>query len=62
MEDKKNLELVSGDGSDLNISPVYSHLNESVPKSSEKKPKNVVVPKELKPKKDNQKDKKEDNK
>ena len=61
MEDKKNLELVSGDGSDLNISPVYSHLNESVPKSSEKKPKNVVVPKELKSKKDNQKNKKEEN-
>lgn len=60
MEDKKNFELVSGDGSDLNISPVYPHLNESVPKSSEKKPKNVVVPKELKSKKDNEKNKKED--
>lgn len=62
MEDNKNLKVVSGDGSDLNISPVYSHLNESVPKSSEKKPKNIVVPKELKPKKEDKKSKEEENK
>ena len=56
MEDKKNLEVVSGDGTDLNISRVYSHLNESVPKSSKKKPENIVVPKELKPKKEQNND------
>lgn len=41
---KKDLEIVSGDDSNLNISPVYGHLNTAKPKS--KKPKNIVVPKE----------------
>ncbi len=45
MEEKKNIEVVSGDGSNLDISPVYEHLNASTPKSSDKKPKNIVVPK-----------------
>ena len=39
MDDKKNIEVVSGDGSNLDISPVYEHLNESTPKSSDEKPK-----------------------
>lgn len=42
--EKKDLEIVSGDDSNLNISPVYEHLNTAKPKS--KKPKNIVVPKE----------------
>lgn len=46
MEDKKNIEVVSGDGSNLNISPVYEHLNASTPKSSDEKPKNIVIPEE----------------
>lgn len=46
MEEKKNIEVVSGDGSNLDISPVYDHLNDSTPKSSEKKPKNIVIPEE----------------
>ena len=46
MEEKKNIEVVSGDGSNLEISPVYDHLNASTPKSSEKKPKNIVIPEE----------------
>lgn len=48
MEEKKNLEVVSGNGSDLNISPVYEHLNVAKPKSSKEKPTNIVIPKETK--------------
>lgn len=50
MEEKKNLEIVSGDGSNLEISPVYEHLNSAVPKDSSTKPKNVVIPKTSKDK------------
>ena len=45
MKEKKNLEVVSGDGSNLNISPAYDHLNVGKPKSAEKKPTNIVIPK-----------------
>lgn len=48
MEDKKNLEVVSGDGTNLEISPVYEHLNAETPKTSKQKPKNIVIPKEKK--------------
>ena len=57
MEEKKNIEVVSGDGSNLEISPVYDHLNVSTPKSAEKKPKYVVIPEEKK-KKEKYEDKK----
>lgn len=46
MEEKKNLEVVSGDGSDLNISPVYEHLSVGKPKSAKEKPTGIVIPKE----------------
>jgi len=46
MEEKKNLEVVSGDGSNLEISPVYDHLNVSTPKPANEKPKYVVIPEE----------------
>ena len=58
MDEKKNIEVVSGDGSNLDISPVYEHLNESTPKSSDEKPKNIVIPQE-KPKKEEKKKEKE---
>lgn len=48
MGEKKNLEVVSGDGSDLNISPVYDHLNAAKPKSAKEKPTCIVIPKENK--------------
>lgn len=57
MDEKKNIEVVSGDGSNLEISPVYDHLN--TPKSSDEKPKNIVIPQE-KPKKE-EKEKQENN-
>lgn len=46
MDEKKDIQVVSGDGSNLEISPVYDHLNSSTPEALGKKPKNVVVPKE----------------
>lgn len=46
MDDKKNIEVVSGDGSELEISPVYDHLNAAKPKSAKEKPSNIVIPKE----------------
>ncbi len=53
MEEKKNLEVVSGDGSNLSISQVYDHLNVAKPKSATEKPTDIVVPKEThKPSKD----------
>jgi hypothetical protein len=47
-EDKKNIEIVNGDGSNLNISPVYDHIKSGKPKCNDKKPKNIVIPKEQK--------------
>ncbi len=47
-EDKKNIEIVNGDGSDLNISPVYDHIKSGKPKCNDEKPKNIVIPKEQK--------------
>lgn len=44
MGEKKDLKVVSGDGSDLKISPAYDHLN--AVKSKKDKPKNIVVPEE----------------
>lgn len=43
-EDKKEIEVVSGDGSDLDISPVYEHISAARPKSKDKKPQNIVIP------------------
>lgn len=43
-EEKKEIEVVSGDGSDLDISPVYEHINAARPKNKDKKPKDIVVP------------------
>lgn len=43
-EDKKEIEVVSGDGSNLDISPVYEHIEAVKPKNRDKKPKNIVIP------------------
>lgn len=63
MDDKKNIEVVSGDGSELEISPVYDHLNVAKPKSAKQKPTNIVIPKEANKKDDdeNEDEKKEEN-
>ena len=57
MEEKKPIEVVSGDGTNLDISPVYDHINEVTPKSHDKKPKNIVIPQVNKDKKPEKKSK-----
>lgn len=47
-EEKKKIEIVNGDGSNLDISNVYDHLNPAKPKSSDDKLKNIVIPEEHK--------------
>lgn len=47
-KDKKDIEIIDGNGSNLEISRVYDHLNSGKPKCNEKKPKNVVIPKSCK--------------
>lgn len=47
-ETPKQIEIVSGDGKELNISPVYDHLSIAKPKTKEEKKKEIVIPKEKK--------------
>lgn len=56
MEEKKEIKVVTGDTSNLDISPVYEHLNIEKPKTSEKKPKNIVIPKSKEAEDENKKD------
>ncbi len=41
----KDIQIVKGNGKDLNISPVYDHISTDKPKSTTKGNKNIVVPK-----------------
>ena len=50
-ETKNELEVISGDGSNLEISPVYEHISAAKPKSKDKNPKNIIVPKKKQKKK-----------
>lgn len=43
-EEKKNIEIISGDGTDLNISPVYDNLDIAKPEEDSNTKKNVVIP------------------
>ena len=52
-ENKKEIEVVKGDGSNLDISPVYDHINAEKPKNNDKYPINIVVPNEKKIEKKN---------
>ena len=52
-ENKKEIEVVKGDGSNLEISPVYDHINAAKPQNKDKKPKNIIVPNEKKIEKKN---------
>lgn len=47
-EEKKEIEVVNGDGSNLDISPVYDHIGAAKPKGKDEKPKNIIVPGEKK--------------
>ena len=40
---KKKIEIVSGDGKGLDISPVYNHIDIEKPKN-EKEKKNIIIP------------------
>ena len=44
-DNKKEIEIVSGDGSDLDISPVYEDIQDLRPKSNDDKPKDIIIPK-----------------
>lgn len=46
MDEKKKIEVVTGDGKDLDISPVYQHLEVEKPK--EEKKEHIVIPEEKK--------------
>lgn len=61
MEERKNLEVVSGDGSNLDISKVHDHLNTVRPKSAKEKPTCIVIPKEANKTDKNDNDKEEEN-
>lgn len=47
---KKEIKIINGDSSDLDISPVYEHINAVKPKSKDKKFQQIVVPGENKKK------------
>ena len=51
-ESKKNIEIVNGDGLDIDFSPVYEHLNAVKPKikSESEKKREIIIP-EVKKKK-----------
>lgn len=43
MEEKEDIEVVVNDDNDLEISPVYEHLNIAKPKPKEKK-EEIIIP------------------
>ena len=46
-EENKKIKIVDGDGSTLDISPVYNHIKDVTPKPKNNK-KNIIVPNEKK--------------
>lgn len=46
-EEKKEIEVISGDGKDLNISPVYEHIKSDNVKNDDNKKNNIVIPKSV---------------
>ena len=59
-EEQKNIEVISGDGSELNISPVYDHISAGKPSIEDKK-KNIIIPCTDKTYLNKQQENKEDN-
>ena len=51
-EKKKEIDVISGDGSEIEISPVYDHIILDKPNKNEKK-EHIVIPKEQKERDDN---------
>lgn len=46
--DKKDIKIVSGNAEDLDISPVYTHIPVSKPKTDKNINKKIVIPNENK--------------
>jgi len=46
-KDNKKIEIVSGNGKDLNISPVYDHIDIERPEE-EKEKKKIIIPEDKK--------------
>lgn len=46
-KDNKKIEIVSGNGKDLNISPVYDHIDIEKPKENKEK-KKIIIPQDKK--------------
>jgi len=44
--EKKEIEVVTGDGTELEFSPVFEHLNDAKPKpkTEEDKKKKIIIP------------------
>lgn len=51
-ERDKDIDVVSGDGTEIEISPVYDHIILDKPEKKDKK-QQIVIPKEIKSNKDN---------
>ncbi len=47
-ETPKKIEIVNGDGKELEISEVYEHLKIARPKTKEEKGRKIIVPEEKK--------------
>ena len=47
MSEKKKIKVIPGKGNELDISPVYQHLEVEKPKEEKKKEK-IIIPKERK--------------
>ena len=46
-KDNKKIEIISGNGNDLDISPVYDHIDIEKPKE-EKEKKKIIIPQDKK--------------
>ena len=44
-EEKKDIEVITGDGKDLDISPVYEHIKSDIVSDNGRKKKDIVIPK-----------------
>ena len=44
-EEKKDIEVITGDGKDLDISPVYDHIKSNIVHDNDGKKKDIVIPK-----------------
>ncbi len=51
--EKKEIEVIKGDGKDLTISTVYEHIKKDDSNTSEKKNEEVIIPKSSKKKEEN---------